>query len=275
MTQDRGILARRALFAAGGAGVLSLCVPPLARAAGAAGAPRGPVAGDDPRPARTRSAPGGTRAVVERTVAGGPMALALTFDDGPSPIYTPRVLAVLTRHRVRATFFMLGANVAKYPDTVRQVVDLGHVLGNHTWSHPILTALPAAEVRDQIERTNEVIARVGRAGAPVLFRAPGGHFAPAALQVCGELGMRAISWSVDPEDWSNPGTGTVVKRTLGAARTGSIILNHDGALSLHAVPEHQGLGDRSQTVHALHTVIPQLLDAGHHFTTPDTHPKVV
>lgn len=77
-------------------------------------------------------------------MAAGPMALALTFDDGPSPLYTPQILAVLRRYGVKATFFMLGANVEKCPSTVRQIVDEGHTLGNHTWSHPNLDTLPPA-----------------------------------------------------------------------------------------------------------------------------------
>lgn len=282
MTCDRGAFSRRVLLTAGGVGVLSLYDPGRARATGEGSTPYEPVASDGQSPPGAGPPQSAGQAVpryerrtvpLERTVAGGPMALALTFDDGPSPIYTPQVLAVLARYRVRATFFMLGANVAKYPETVRRVAENGHVLANHTWSHPNLDTLPAPEVRDQIERTNDVIARIAHTEPPVLFRAPGGHFAPAALQVCAELGMRAISWSVDPEDWHNPGAVPLVERTLRAARTGSIILNHDGTLSQHAVPEHQGLADRSQTVHALHRIIPQLLDAGYRFTTPDAHPQ--
>nr|WP_239070141.1 MULTISPECIES: polysaccharide deacetylase family protein [unclassified Streptomyces] len=194
--------------------------------------------------------------------------MALTFDDGPSPIYTPRVLRVLRRHGITATFFMLGANAEKYPWVVRQVVDEGHVLGNHTWSHPTLRTLTAAQVRDEIERTNDVLARTGRGRLPTLFRAPGGHFARAALQVCADLELRPISWSIDSADWTRPGVDRICDRVLSRAGTGSIVLHHDGSLSRSAVPEHGGPADRSQTVAALGCYLPRLLDTGYRFTTP-------
>ncbi|MFJ9419676.1 polysaccharide deacetylase family protein [Streptomyces sp. NPDC101227] len=203
----------------------------------------------------------------------GPKVLALTFDDGPSPLYTPQVLAVLRRYHVVATFFMLGANVEKYPSTACRIAAEGHALGNHTWSHPRLDALPPARVREEIERTNDAIARTTGGRPPALFRAPGGHFAPAALAVCADLRLRPISWSVDPEDWSNPGTDHIVRNVLGHARTGSVILNHDGTLSTHATPEHEGRADRSQTIAALHAWLPQLLEDGYRFTVPDAHPR--
>ncbi|MFI9100008.1 polysaccharide deacetylase family protein [Streptomyces fildesensis] len=205
---------------------------------------------------------------VERLVQGGPMALALTFDDGPSPVYTPRVLAVLRRYGVTATFFMLGANAEKYPWVVRQVVEEGHVLGNHTWSHPTLRRLPAAEVRDEIQRTNDVLARTGGGPPPALFRAPGGHFVPAALRACAEFRLRAVRWSIDTADWTNPGVDRIADAVLSRAGTGSIVLHHDGFLSRSAVPEHEGRADRSQTVAALRCYLPQLLDRGYRFTTP-------
>ncbi len=236
MATDRKAAVPRRRFLTGcGVGLLSLSAVPRAHAVG--GAP-------PPAPGRP-----------ERTVDAGAMTLALTFDDGPSPLYTPRVLAVLARHGVQATFFMLGSNVVKYPDTVRQVVAAGHALGNHSWSHPNLGTLGPAQVRDQIRRTQDAIGRIaGR--RPVLFRAPGGHFAPAAMAECAALGLRPISWSVDPEDWSNPGSRRIADRVLADARTGSIVLNHDGTLSGSDVPEHEGLADRTQTVEALKIYLP-------------------
>ncbi|MFE7122069.1 polysaccharide deacetylase family protein, partial [Streptomyces sp. NPDC057654] len=241
---DRKAVPRRRFLTGCGAGLFSLAALPQALAADGRGAP-------PPVPERP-----------ERTVRAGAMTLALTFDDGPSPLYTPKVLAILARHGVQATFFMLGANVAKYPDTVRQVADAGHVLANHSWSHPNLETLRRAQVRDQIRRTQDVIERTtGR--RPVLFRAPGGHFADAAMAECATLGLRPISWSVDPEDWSNPGSRRIADRVLADARTGSIVLNHDGTLSGSDVPEHEGLADRTQTVEALGVYLPRLKAAGY------------
>lgn len=235
-------LPRRGFLALGGAALFSLGAAP-------------PPAGPGP----------------EKSVGGGSRVLALTFDDGPSPLFTPRVLAVLRRYRVPATFFMLGANAAAYPHVARQVAAEGHALGNHTWSHPNLDSLPLPEVRDQIGRTRDLLAEVS-ARPSVLFRAPGGHFSPHALTVCREFGLRPIGWSVDPRDWSNPGVGRITRTVLDGARGGAIVLQHDSVLIRGFVPEHEGRADRSQTVEALKIFLPRLLDAGYEFTTPDAHP---
>lgn len=201
------------------------------------------------------------------------MVMALTFDDGPSPQYTPQVLDILRDHGVQATFFVCGDNVLQYPDVVRRIVAEGHVLGNHTWSHPELDGLPAAEVRDQIQRTQDAITDIsGR--TPTLFRAPYGDFADAALAVCADLGLRPISWSVDPTDWANPGSEVIANRVLAGAATGAIVLDHDGTEGGDDNPAPGSGGDRSQTVAALSTYLPQLIDAGYAFTTPDAHPPL-
>ncbi|WP_063772026.1 polysaccharide deacetylase family protein [Kitasatospora mediocidica] len=218
----------------------------------------------EPAPADT---PDGAPDVPEYHLHAGPMTLALTFDDGPAPATTDQILATLRRHGVTATFFMIGANVEKYPDVVRRVVEDGHRLGNHTWSHPDLGTLSAAEVRDELERTNEIIARAGRTDPPTLFRAPGGNFTKASLAVGAAMGLRPVSWSVDPEDWSRPGTDAIVERVMSQSRTGSIVLEHDGCLTPELVPAPGGPADRSQTVEALARYLPQLIDAGYRFAT--------
>ncbi|GAA1234366.1 hypothetical protein GCM10009665_25730 [Kitasatospora nipponensis] len=194
------------------------------------------------------------------------MTAALTFDDGPSPRYTPQILALLRRFVDSATFFMIGANVEKYPDVARQVADEGHRLGNHTYSHPDLGKLSAARVRDEIQRTGDLIARATGTPPPTLFRAPGGYFTPASLAVCADLRLRPVSWSVDPQDWSNPGTDAIVRHVVAHTRTGSIVLEHDGCLTDRPIAPG-GPADRSQTVAALAAYLPRLIDAGLHFAT--------
>ncbi|MGI5336353.1 polysaccharide deacetylase family protein [Streptomyces sp. CA-181903] len=222
-----------------------------------------------PGPATAATGEGGAGSplpVPQHHVTAGPKTVALTFDDGPSPLYTPRVLAVLARYGVPATFFLIGRNVVKYPDVAREILDQGHELGNHSWSHPDLTRLTRDRVRDEIRRTQDVIGdTTGR--TPRVFRAPYGFFAPASLAVCARLRLRPVSWSVDTVDWSNPGVEHIVRTVETEAVTGSIVLHHDGTLSEGALPDREGNADRTQTVDALGFYLPRLIDAGYRFTT--------
>ncbi|GAB2714882.1 polysaccharide deacetylase family protein [Kitasatospora kifunensis] len=215
-------------------------------------------------PADTPQTPGEADSMVH----AGPKTVALTFDDGPNPIDTPRVLEILREHGVIATFFMIGMNVKRYPDTVRAVLAQGHRIANHTWSHPDLGTLSKDGVRNELERTSDLIAETC-GHRPVLFRAPGGFFTQNSYEVCAEMGLRPVLWDVDPEDWSDPGPDTIVQRVLSSIRTGSIVLNHDGALTDGLITAPGSDGDRSQTVDALRSYLPQLIDAGYRFTVPD------
>jgi peptidoglycan-N-acetylglucosamine deacetylase len=179
----------------------------------------------------------------------------LTIDDGPSPVYTPQVLAILRQYRVRAAFSMVGENVSYYPGVARDVLAEGHLIVNHTWDHADLTGLSAAKTRAEIDQAaTEIHAATGE--APRLFRAPYGAWTPAALRYCTAAGLTPLDWSVDPRDWSRPGVKAIVKNILATTQSGSIILEHDGG------------GDRSQTVAALKIVIPRLLDEGYRFAIP-------
>ena len=185
----------------------------------------------------------------------GDKAIALTIDDGPSSKYTPQVLALLAQYKIAATFCMIGQSADKHASLVAEVSAAGHLVANHTWTHPNLSKMTEAQVTAEIERTNDAITR-GGAKQPAFFRAPGGNWSPTVFSVCAKLGLRPLDWSVDPRDWSRPGTEHIVQTVMGHTHTGSIILEHDGG------------GDRSQTVAALQTFIPQLLQAGYHFVQP-------
>jgi peptidoglycan/xylan/chitin deacetylase (PgdA/CDA1 family) len=188
-------------------------------------------------------------------VHDGRKGIALTIDDGPSPEYTPQVLRLLEKYKVTATFSMIGLEVAANPGLVREVAAAGHKIANHTWSHLDLAVLPPVTVADQVDRaTGAIHAVTGR--EPALFRAPYGAWSPAVLEQCLRSGMTPLDWSVDPRDWSRPGVASIVANIMRNTRTGSIILEHDGG------------GNRSQTIAALKIVLPRLLDAGYHFTTP-------
>lgn len=181
--------------------------------------------------------------------------VALTIDDGPDPRYTPTVLALLQQYGIRATFFLIGENVVEHPELVREIADRGHHIANHTWTHPDLRHLSDTKVRDELQRTSDLLYKTtGR--QPTWFRAPGGDWSPESLKVAADLGMRNMAWSVDPRDWSRPGTSAIIDTILKDVRSGSIVLNHDGG------------GDRSQTVAALKAYLPVLVDSGYFFTAP-------
>jgi peptidoglycan/xylan/chitin deacetylase (PgdA/CDA1 family) len=185
----------------------------------------------------------------------GPKVIALTIDDGPSPVYTPQVLAILREHGVTATFSMIGKSVTYYPAIAKQVAEAGHAVINHTWDHANLTSLSAAAQRTEIARASEAI-HAATGVRPRMFRAPYGAWSPGVLKRCSEDGLIPLDWSVDPRDWARPGVSQIVRTIMGTTRTGSIILEHDGG------------GNRAQTVDALKIAIPRLLSEGYRFAVP-------
>jgi peptidoglycan/xylan/chitin deacetylase (PgdA/CDA1 family) len=209
-----------------------------------------------PRPEHSASATDGVApAEPVYYVDGGPKAIALTIDDGPSPIYTPQVLQILEKYHVTASFSMIGENVTYYPEIAREVADAGHAIVNHTWNHADLALLSAAQTRTEIARATDAIhTAVGK--TPRMFRAPYGAWSQSALEYCASEHLMPLDWSVDPRDWSMPGVREIVSNIMANTRRGSIILEHDGG------------GNRSETVAALKIVIPRLLDEGYRFTTP-------
>ena len=180
--------------------------------------------------------------------------IALTFDDGPNPAYTSQILAILQQYNVQATFFVIGSQAAAYPDLVQQESQQGNIVGNHTWTHPNLTKLPPANVRDELQRTSQEI-QADTSVAPTLLRPPGGNFNRSVQSSAASLGLSTILWNVDPRDWSRPGTSVIIQRILTSTHNGSIILMHDGG------------GNRSETVAALPTIITTLEQRGFQFVT--------
>jgi peptidoglycan/xylan/chitin deacetylase (PgdA/CDA1 family) len=184
----------------------------------------------------------------------GPKTIALTIDDGPDSIYTPQVLKLLQKYKVTATFSMIGSQVAADPALAREVAAAGHKVVNHTWTHANLPPLTATELRTQMEKAQDVIESAIR-GKLTMFRAPYGAWSTAVLERCQQMNLTPLDWSVDPQDWARPGVSKIVSNIMKNTKTGSIILEHDGG------------GNRSQTVAALGIVIPELLDAGYRFRT--------
>jgi peptidoglycan/xylan/chitin deacetylase (PgdA/CDA1 family) len=197
-------------------------------------------------------------------------AVALTFDDGPSPQYTPGILATLTRLHVHATFFVIGYLAAAYPNLVRRELRLGMTVGNHSYNHPDVPPfndLPPRLIQDEISLGANVLTRIGV--RPRLFRPPGGGLSSTVVHIAAALGERVVLWSVDPTDWT-PGISTkqIVRNVLSAVRPGSIVDLHDGG------------GDRSATLAALPAIIHAIRARGLHLValtaapiTPDAHSR--
>jgi len=153
--------------------------------------------------------------------------VALTFDDGPHPEYTPQLLDILRNEGVRATFYVIGRSVQTYPEIARRIVAEGHEIANHSWSHPALTGISAARLEKEITSTTEVIQRVtGR--TPTNMRPPYGAVNERVRQsMFKDHGFDVIMWSVDPLDWRRPGAEVVRQRLVEGAKPGGILLAHD------------------------------------------------
>lgn len=178
--------------------------------------------------------------------------IAMTFDDGPSAKLTPKLLDMLKARGIKATFFVVGTNAAEYPQIIKRMVDEGHEIGNHSWSHPALNKLGAASLRKQLEDTNAAIVK-GGAPRPVVMRPPYGATSARLNKVFDEeYGMKSILWSVDPLDWKYRNSTKVYNSIVQKAHPGAIILAHD----IHA-----------STVEAMPEVFDTLLAKGYQFVT--------
>lgn len=137
-----------------------------------------------------------------------PGELALTFDDGPNPAWTPKLLDMLASHEVRATFFLIGSRAKVETQLVRRIVEAGHLIGNHSWSHPNLALTAASQILDQLTRTSDILEQI--CGAPVrFFRPPFGARRPAVLQQARSLGMTPVLWNAMTPDWSEPSADVI------------------------------------------------------------------
>ena len=179
--------------------------------------------------------------------ACGDDAVALTFDDGPNPDATPRILDALGEAGVRATFFLLGRHVDRWPALARRVHDGGHALGNHGWHHRKLHLASPARARDDLRRGTRAIEDATGA-TPALFRAPHGFRAPWVSAIAASLGQRTVGWSLGVWDSDRPGVDAIVTRTLAGTRGRSIVLLHDG-------DGYDAAGDRLQTAAAVPIVV--------------------
>jgi peptidoglycan-N-acetylglucosamine deacetylase len=195
-----------------------------------------------------------------RAFCGSPGSknIALTFDDGPNDPHTLRLLDVLDKHDVKATLFLIGRYVKQRPDIAREIAWRGHVIGNHTFTHPRLIFLPTARVRQEILQCRDVITdAVGEHSN--LFRPPWGGRRPGTLSLVRRLGLEPIMWNVTGYDWNAPSV-EYIEGKVGGARGGDVILLHDGG--------HLAFGtDRSKTVEAVDRLITRFKSKQREFAT--------
>jgi peptidoglycan/xylan/chitin deacetylase (PgdA/CDA1 family) len=182
------------------------------------------------------------------------MEIALSFDDGPHPRLTPVILDILEEYGIKATFFMVGENVGYYPAAARAVVEAGHEIANHTFSHRKFGKMTEGEMREEIAACEQAL--TGVTESPVHFiRPPEGQMNDTMLRVAGSLDYRVILWDVDTRDWAHTPPAEISRHILDTVQAGDIILMHDF------------IGHDSPTPEALRRVIPELLARGYRFVT--------
>ena len=189
----------------------------------------------------------------------GSRSLALTYDDGPNDPWTFRLMEVLDRYHVKATFFVLGKFVRQKPEIVRALASAGHEIGNHSWNHPRLIFASNAELRRQVHQTQSAI--IDACGVtPTLFRPPYGGRRPGTLREVRALGLEPVMWNVTCYDWKPTSAEEVVAHAQRQIRGGDVILMHDG--------DRRAMGaDRSHTVEATDRLIARYKAEGFEFVT--------
>jgi peptidoglycan/xylan/chitin deacetylase (PgdA/CDA1 family) len=193
--------------------------------------------------------------------AGNPNSkvIALTFDDGPHPDYTPQLLEVLNQYSIPASFFWLGACVNRSPAVAKAVYDRGHWIGLHGYDHRSFPMLTPAELKESLQKNQDAITQACLSPTTIRdVRPPNGLFTPHTLSLLHQWQYRSVMWSVVPEDWVRPGVAVVLQRVLQQVQNGSLIVLHDGACG----------GQDVAVITA--QLIPQLLRQGYRFVTVDT-----
>ena len=193
--------------------------------------------------------------VIYRCVSQtGRRLVALTFDDGPHPVYTPKILDILKAEGINATFFAVGENAEAYPELTARIVKEGHELGNHTYNHCHVGKMSKTALTEDIERCTEVIERIS-GEKPRFFRPPEGVCNDFVKEICGRDGMTIVMWSVDTRDWAHTPICEICENVKSNTRSGAIVLMHDF------------IGKNSPTPAALRQIVSILRGLGYEFVT--------
>ena len=181
--------------------------------------------------------------------------IALTFDDGPHPVYTPQILDILAEYHVHATFFLIGENVEQYPELVQRIQREGHEIGNHTYCHANLKKTAPGRIREEILETEDALLLIADQ-RPKLLRPPGGLYNKQVCETASALDYDVILWTIDTRDWAHTPCDAIVANVEGNIRCGDIILCHDAVG-----------GKPSPTPDAVRRIVPDLLRQGYDFVT--------
>ena len=182
------------------------------------------------------------------------MMIALTFDDGPHPKYTPQILGILAKYKIKATFFTVGENVALYPEAVESCIKNGHEIANHTYTHKDLSKDSFEDICREIRDTEKVLYESFEV-RPKLLRPPGGLYNRSVILASDKLDYTLVLWNIDTKDWAHTPSDTIVKNVLTNVKAGDIILMHDY------------ISKDSPTPAALDEIIPALIKKGYNFVT--------
>ncbi|WP_028963559.1 polysaccharide deacetylase family protein [Sulfobacillus thermosulfidooxidans] len=183
--------------------------------------------------------------------------VAITFDDGPSPKYTPLILKTLSQYHAYGTFFVVGSEVKRFPGLVKDIARQGSAIADHGWSHLNLRRVGAQALWNDAAKTAQYVQSLGVPVVP-FYRPPYGMVSTALLKTFGEHGYTVVLWSIDTRDWARPGIASIINKVATQVKPGSIILLHDGG------------GNRSQTVAALNAILEQLTQMGYKMVTLPT-----
>lgn len=186
---------------------------------------------------------------------------ALTFDDGPHPEYTPRLLAVLEKYQAHGTFFMIGESASRYPELVRRIADAGHAIGNHSWDHPSFPAITSRERVRQIRACEEAIG----SKAQKLFRPPYGNQTLRSCQDVMRLGYQVVAWNVVGGDWQDDSAEVVFERLARRIAPGSILLLHDALFTA----ENERYASREATLDAVRLLLERYAHEYRFVTVPE------
>jgi peptidoglycan/xylan/chitin deacetylase (PgdA/CDA1 family) len=186
-------------------------------------------------------------------------AVALTFDDGPSPVYTAQIMALFKKYQAHGTFFVMGHRVEQYPGLVQALIKAGHEVGNHSFSHPRFTGIAQPSREQELERTAVDLDLLGCPQSERLFRPPYSAYDDRLKTYLAHTRRRMVMWSIDSGDWRGLAAPAIIKNVLNRVRNGSIIIFHDN--------DENARADRHPTVAALSIILPALKAAGYRMVT--------